>query len=111
MGKSTVSVNLALSLAQSGARVGLLDFQDALAGHAAYDLVSLLEDARRDTSAELREAMIRRYLDRRRLGQQLAAEFDQLLAEAISGSVRNGSPGPNGNHSRPAMLTSYCSKL
>lgn len=44
------------------ARVGLLDYQDALAGHAAYDLVSLIEDARRDTSPELREAMIRRYL-------------------------------------------------
>ena len=47
------------------AQVGLLDYQDALAGHAAYDLVSLLEDARRDTSAELREAMIARYLERR----------------------------------------------
>lgn len=46
------------------ARVGLLDYQDALAGHAAYDLVSLLEDARRDTSAALREAMIARFLDR-----------------------------------------------
>ncbi|MFV0474778.1 MAG: aminoglycoside phosphotransferase family protein [Pikeienuella sp.] len=44
------------------ARVGLLDYQDALAGHAAYDLVSLLEDARRDTSAALREAMIARHL-------------------------------------------------
>ncbi len=40
------------------ARVGLLDYQDALAGHAAYDLVSLLEDARRDTTAELRAAMV-----------------------------------------------------
>lgn len=29
-------------------RVGLLDFQDALIGHRAYDLVSLLQDARRD---------------------------------------------------------------
>ena len=28
--------------------LGLLDFQDALAGHPAYDLMSLLEDARRD---------------------------------------------------------------
>jgi aminoglycoside/choline kinase family phosphotransferase len=28
--------------------LGLLDFQDALAGHPAYDLVSLLQDARRD---------------------------------------------------------------
>ena len=44
------------------ARVGLLDYQDALAGHAAYDLMSLLEDARRDTSAELRDAMMARYL-------------------------------------------------
>ncbi len=47
------------------ARIGLLDYQDALAGHAAYDLMSLLEDARRDTSLELREAMIARYLGRR----------------------------------------------
>ncbi|WP_340107960.1 aminoglycoside phosphotransferase family protein [Pikeienuella sp. HZG-20] len=44
------------------ARVGLLDYQDALAGAPAYDLVSLLEDARRDTSPDLREAMIRRRL-------------------------------------------------
>ena len=47
------------------AAVGLLDYQDALAGHPAYDLVSLLEDARRDTSPELRAAMIARYLARR----------------------------------------------
>lgn len=47
------------------ARVGLLDYQDALAGHPAYDLVSLLEDARRDTSAALRTAMIAAYLDMR----------------------------------------------
>ncbi len=47
------------------ARVGLLDYQDALAGHAAYDLMSLLEDARRDTSPDLQEAMIARYLGRR----------------------------------------------
>lgn len=47
------------------ARVGLLDYQDALAGHPAYDLVSLLEDARRDTAPALREAMLARYLARR----------------------------------------------
>jgi N-acetylmuramate 1-kinase len=41
--------------------LGLLDFQDALAGHAAYDLVSLLQDARRDVAPELEEAMIGRY--------------------------------------------------
>jgi tRNA threonylcarbamoyl adenosine modification protein YjeE len=44
-------------------RVGLLDYQDALAGHPAYDLVSLLEDARRDTSPELRAEMISKYLE------------------------------------------------
>lgn len=32
-------------------RIGLLDFQDAEAGHPAYDLVSLLSDARRDVDA------------------------------------------------------------
>ena len=35
-------------------RVGLLDFQDALLAHPAYDLVSLLRDARRDISPQLR---------------------------------------------------------
>lgn len=46
------------------ARVGLLDYQDALAGHAAYDLVSLLEDARRDVPLELAQAMVARHLAR-----------------------------------------------
>jgi aminoglycoside/choline kinase family phosphotransferase len=41
---------------------GLLDFQDALCGPASYDLVSLLEDARRDVAPALREAMTERYL-------------------------------------------------
>lgn len=44
------------------ARIGLLDFQDALAGHRAYDLVSLLQDARRDVPPALENAMIARYL-------------------------------------------------
>ena len=43
-------------------KLGLLDFQDALAGHPAYDLVSLLQDARRDVSPELEEKMIARYV-------------------------------------------------
>jgi N-acetylmuramate 1-kinase len=34
-------------------RVGLLDFQDAMSGHPAYDLVSILQDARRDVSPGL----------------------------------------------------------
>ena len=41
---------------------GLLDFQDALVGHPAYDLVSLLQDARRDVSPHVEAAMIDRYL-------------------------------------------------
>ena len=45
------------------ARVGLLDFQDAMAGHPAYDLVSLLQDARRDVPARIETAMIAHFLD------------------------------------------------
>lgn len=44
------------------ARVGLIDFQDAVAGSRAYDLVSLLEDARRDVDPALAEAMTRHYI-------------------------------------------------
>jgi aminoglycoside/choline kinase family phosphotransferase len=43
--------------------LGLLDFQDALAGHRAYDLVSLLQDARRDVDPALEEAMLERYAE------------------------------------------------
>ncbi len=44
------------------AHFGLLDFQDALSGHPAYDLASVLEDARRDVPPEIEKAMIERYL-------------------------------------------------
>jgi aminoglycoside/choline kinase family phosphotransferase len=40
---------------------GLLDFQDALAGHPAYDLASVLEDARRDVPPEIEREMIDHY--------------------------------------------------
>jgi aminoglycoside/choline kinase family phosphotransferase len=40
---------------------GLLDFQDAVAGPAAYDVMSLLEDARRDVSPALKAEMLARY--------------------------------------------------
>lgn len=43
------------------ARVGLLDFQDAFAGHPVYDLVSLLSDARRDVPDALRDGMLARF--------------------------------------------------
>ena len=55
--------NLMLLRGRAGIRgCGLLDFQDALRGPAAYDLVSLLKDARRDVAPALRTAMTERYL-------------------------------------------------
>jgi N-acetylmuramate 1-kinase len=45
------------------AACGLLDFQDAVAGPASYDVVSLLEDARRDIPERLITQMQDRYLD------------------------------------------------
>lgn len=50
-----------LMLLDDGKAMGLLDFQDALAGHAAYDLVSLLQDARRDVPERIETAMLARY--------------------------------------------------
>ena len=48
------------------AQVGLLDFQDAVMGPAAYDLASLLEDARVDVPEELEIALFGRYVRARR---------------------------------------------
>lgn len=45
------------------ARVGLLDFQLAQMGQPGYDLVSLLQDARRDVSRETEAAMARLFCD------------------------------------------------
>lgn len=45
-------------------RVGLLDFQDALAGPPVYDLVSLLQDARRDVTDTCRAQVLQHYVDR-----------------------------------------------
>ncbi len=42
-------------------RVGLLDFQDALLGSPGYDLVSYLDDARRDVSPHTRTAVLEEY--------------------------------------------------
>ncbi|CAN7508316.1 phosphotransferase [Phenylobacterium sp. LjRoot219] len=47
------------------ARVGLLDFQDALRAHPAWDLTHLLQDARRDVAPELETAMLDRFLSQR----------------------------------------------
>jgi aminoglycoside/choline kinase family phosphotransferase len=50
---------------QGVARVGMLDFQDALRAHPAWDLQQLLQDARRDVAPELEAAMLDRYLTAR----------------------------------------------
>jgi aminoglycoside/choline kinase family phosphotransferase len=44
------------------ARTGLLDFQDAVLAHPAWDLSMLLHDARRDVSPEREAAVLARYL-------------------------------------------------
>lgn len=55
-------------------RVGLIDFQDALIGSRAYDLVSVLQDARKDVSAERETEMLAHYVAR--AGAELAG-FDE----------------------------------
>lgn len=55
--------NLMVVAGRAGlAACGLLDFQDAVIGPASYDLVSLLEDARRDLAPGLADEMLARYL-------------------------------------------------
>ncbi len=55
--------NLMWLPARSGtARCGLLDFQDALIGPRAYDLMSLIEDARRDVDHKRADRLIERYV-------------------------------------------------
>jgi aminoglycoside/choline kinase family phosphotransferase len=63
--------------------LGLLDFQDALAGHPAYDLVSLLQDARRDVDPAVEAAMLARY----RAAAHAGADF--MDAYHVLGAQRN----------------------
>jgi len=67
------------------ARVGQLDFQDAVTGPTTYDLVSLLEDARRDVAPDTVAAAIDHYL-----AQFPAIDRDDFLASyAVMGAQRN----------------------
>ena len=76
--------NIMLIEGRSGeAALGLLDFQDALAGHPAYDLVSLLQDARRDVSPELEVSMREIYAAAAVPGQAFDASY------AVLGAQRN----------------------
>ncbi len=66
-----------------GGGQGIIDFQDALIGHPAYDLVSLLQDARRDVDPALEQAMLAYYRD----ATDADADFD--LHYALLGAQRN----------------------
>jgi len=70
-------------------RVGIIDFQDAVLGPAAYDLVSLLQDARIDVAEQLELTLLTRYIKARRAAD---AQFDPAsFAElyAIMSAQRN----------------------
>lgn len=65
-------------------RVGMLDFQDALIGPVTYDLVSLLEDARRDVSAATLQRAVAAFL------QDYPADVQDFRASyALMGAQRN----------------------
>ena len=66
---------------QGVAHFGLLDFQDALAGHPAYDVASVLEDARRDVPPELERAMIDRYVAATGSGERFERAYWALAAQ------------------------------
>ena len=60
---------------------GLLDFQDAVAGHPAYDLASVLEDARRDVPAEIEREMIDHYMSATGQGARFERAYWALAAQ------------------------------
>ena len=71
------------------ARVGIIDFQDAVLGPAAYDLVSLLQDARIDVPEQIELALLSRYIKARRADDNSfdPAGFAELYA--IMSAQRN----------------------
>ena len=61
---------------------GLLDFQDAQQGHPSYDLVSLIEDARRDVAEPVQAACLARYLGDTALdAKDFATGFAMMAAQ------------------------------
>jgi len=74
--------NVMLVEGRSGVQhFGLLDFQDALAGHPAYDLASVLEDARRDVDPRIERAMIDRYVTATGRGAEFERAYWALAAQ------------------------------
>ena len=74
-----------LPVRQAVSRVGLIDFQDALFAHPSYDLVSLIEDARRDVSLELATPLLERFCEKAGLKYDSAFK----AAYAVMGAQRN----------------------
>ena len=70
-----------LSPEQGAGEQGVIDFQDALVGHPAYDLVSLLQDARREVSPELEAKMLARYREQADCGPDFDADYARLGAQ------------------------------
>jgi len=74
--------NIMLLGGRAGAPQGLIDFQDALVGHPAYDLVSLLQDARRDVSEGLETAMLLHYAHHSgQADEEFLADYARLGAQ------------------------------
>ncbi len=65
-------------------KTGIIDFQDGSSGQTSYDLVSLVEDARRDISKQLKDKLLKRYAEL--TGDSLSAVEKGV---AISGIQRN----------------------
>ncbi len=92
-----------LPLREGMRKIGVLDFQDSVRGPAAYDVVSLLQDPRRDLVPGLEDAMVRHYVTHRKkidrekfhtayaiLGAQRAA---RILGTFVRLWKRDGKPG------------------
>jgi aminoglycoside/choline kinase family phosphotransferase len=78
-----------LSERPAAARVGLIDFQDAVSGSRGYDLVSLTEDARRDVAPELAEAATGAYLAAMRRQGTPLDEKTHRAEMAVTAAQRN----------------------
>jgi tRNA threonylcarbamoyl adenosine modification protein YjeE len=70
-------------------RVGILDFQDALKGPLAYDLVSLLQDARLDVPEALEREQLDRYCAARSAQSESFSSDDFRTLYATLGAQRN----------------------
>jgi aminoglycoside/choline kinase family phosphotransferase len=61
-------------------KVGLLDFQDALIGSKAYDLVSLLEDARRDVNLGVKDKVLNYFLEKSGVDKESFMQDYEILS-------------------------------